>query len=89
VKENEEKVEKTLRALNCSFWHSGQRSAASFLTGAGTPLLGYKRGVPVAQPCVEFGEEIEAKDIKDIKVIATLITSISITFSVNRVGRPL
>jgi hypothetical protein len=38
-----------------SFRHSGQRSAASFLTGGDTPLLDYKRGVLVAQPRVEGG----------------------------------
>jgi hypothetical protein len=47
---------------NCLLRQLGPGSAASFLTGTDTALLDYKRGVPVAQPQVEVGEEREAKD---------------------------
>jgi hypothetical protein len=54
-----------LRVLwNCSLRHLGPGSGASFLTGAGTHLMDYKRGVPVARPRIEVGEEKEDEDKK-------------------------
>jgi hypothetical protein len=38
----------------CGIWAQGARLA--FLTSAGTPLLDYKRAVPVARPQEEAGD---------------------------------
>jgi hypothetical protein len=35
---------------NCLVWHFGPQGEAGILTSAGTSLMDYKRGVPVAQP---------------------------------------
>jgi hypothetical protein len=42
----------------------GPPSAAGNWARAGTPLLDDKRGVPVARPQVEVGDEREAEDKK-------------------------
>jgi hypothetical protein len=41
---------------NCLVGHSGPPSTAGSLTSAGTSLLDYKRGVPVARPREEVWE---------------------------------